>query len=223
MQASIQKDQAPSGKKPLLLRLLAHFSSYLFHPLFIPVYVLLFLLRFHPSYFSGFGEDDRFKLLLTTILNTVFFPAFSILLMKGLGFIQSVLLPTQKERIAPYLTAMIFYFWAAWVYFKFNPQPDVALASFMTGVFLTTVAALLLNIYFKISMHAMGVGGLVGFFLIVMKSNSMLITWPLSLAFLIAGLVCTSRMIVSDHEPRDIYAGFFVGMGCQFVAAVVIM
>ncbi|MBK7432900.1 MAG: hypothetical protein IPI66_02705 [Chitinophagaceae bacterium] len=72
-------------------------------------------------------------------------------------------------------------------------------------------------------MHAMGVGGLVGFFLIVMKSNSMLMTWPLSLAFLIAGLVCTSRMIVSDHEPRDIYAGFFVGMGCQFVAAVVIM
>ena len=158
-----------------------------------------------------------------TALNTVFYPAFSVLLMKGLGFINSIFIPTQKERIAPYLSSMIFYFWTAWVYFKFTPQLGSAIPSFMTGVFLTTVAALLQNIYFKISMHTMGVGGLIGFFLVIMNSNSMLMTWPLCIALLIGGLVCTSRLIVSDHHPREIYLGLLTGMLCQFAAAIAIL
>ncbi len=205
------------------VKFFAHFFSYLFHPLFIPLYTIAFLLYFHPSYFSGFSDYDKYKLLLVTAVNTLFFPAFSVLLMKGLGFIKSVLLHSQQDRIGPYLSAMIFYFWTAWVFFKFNPQPSVAIASFMTGIFVTTVAGLLSNIYFKISMHAMSAGGLLGFFLIIMKSNTMLMTWPLSIALLIAGIVCTSRLIVSDHQPKEIYLGLFVGLLCQFGAAIVIL
>ena len=212
-----------NGGRHILIKITAHFISYLFHPLFIPVYIIVFLIFNHPSYFAGFSEYDKYKLLLTTALNTVFFPALSVLLMKGLGFIKSVFLPTQQERIAPYLSAMIFYFWTAWVYFKFVPQPSLAIASFMTGVFLTTVAALLSNIYFKISMHAMGAGGFVGFFIIIMQSNTMLMTWPLSIALLIAGLVCTSRLLISDHRPKEIYLGLLAGLLCQFVAAAAIL
>lgn len=211
------------NKQPLALRIPAHLFSWIFHPLFIPVYTIGFLLIYHPTYFSGFSDYDKLKLLITTILNTVFYPAFAVLLMKGLGFINSIFIPTQKERIAPYLSSMIFYFWTAWVYFKFVPQNATAIPSFMTGVFLTTVAALLQNIYFKISMHGMGVGGLIGFFLVIMNSHSMLMTWPLCLALLIGGLVCTSRLIVSDHHPREIYLGLLTGMLCQFAAAIAIM
>lgn len=121
------------------LRILAQLFSVVFHPLFIPTYVVVFLLNFHPSYFSGFSNGSKLMLLLTTILNTAFFPAFSVLIMKGLGFIKSVFLPTQQDRIGPYLAAMIFYFWAARVFFKFEPQLSPVLPAFMTGVFLTTV------------------------------------------------------------------------------------
>jgi hypothetical protein len=38
---------------------------------------------------------------------------------------------------------------------------------------------------------------------------------------LLTGLVCTSRMIVSDHTPKEIYAGLLVGLVCQFVGAIV--
>lgn len=211
------------NRQPMALRIPAHVISYLFHPLFIPAYTIAFLLYYHPTYFTGFSEYDKFKLLIMTVLNTVFYPAFSVLLMKGLGFIKSVFLRTQKERIAPYLSSMIFYFWTAWVFFKFNPQPGTAIPSFMTGIFLTTVAALLQNIYFKISMHAMGAGGLIGIFLVIMNSNSMLMTWPLSIALLVAGLVCTSRLLVSDHRPHEIYLGLLTGLLCQFIAAIAIL
>jgi hypothetical protein len=207
----------------IIVRIFAQFFSYVFHPLFIPFYVIWFLVIFHPSYFSGFSSLLKTRVILITALNTVFFPAFAILLMKGLGFIKSVFLHTQQDRIGPYLSSMIFYFWAARIFFKFEPQLNPVLATFMTGVFLTTVAGLLSNIYFKISMHAMGCGGMIGIVLIVMNSNSMLMTWPLCIAFLVTGLVCTSRMIVSNHTPKEIWWGLFMGLLCQFIAATAIL
>lgn len=211
------------NSQPLLIRIFAHFFSYVFHPLFVPLYVIAFLVFFHPSYFAGFTQYEKYKVLLATALNTVFFPAFAVLLMKGLGFITSVFLRTQQDRIGPYLSSMIFYFWTAWVFFKTEPQLALILPSFITGVFLTTVVGLLSNIYFKISMHAMGMGGMLGLFLIVMLYNTMLMTWPLSIALLITGLVCTSRLIVSDHTTKEVYWGLFFGLLCQLAAAAFIL
>jgi uncharacterized protein involved in response to NO len=115
---------------------------------------------------------------------------------------------------------MIFYFWTQYSLREQNYIPRI-LVAFMFGVFISCSAALIANIYYKISMHAIGMGGLVGLFLVIMQQNTMLMTWPLSLAFLLAGLVCTSRMIVSDHRPKEIYAGLMVGLVCQLAGAVV--
>lgn len=212
-----------AGDRWPVVKLFAHFFSYVFHPLFVPLYVLSFFIFLHPSYFSGFSVVEKNKLIFITILNTIFFPALSLLLMKGLGFIKSIFLKTQQDRIGPYLSSMIFYFWTAWVFFKTSPQLAPMVPTFMTGVFLTTVVGLLSNIYFKISMHAIGMGGLLGVFLLVMQSITMLMTWPLCLAILIAGLVCTSRLLISDHSAREIYFGLAAGLICQFVAAMAIL
>ena len=219
----ITQDIVPQQKQHIILRFFAHLFSVVFHPLFIPFYVVSFLVNFHPSYFSGLGFYTKFELLRSTAVNTILFPAFALLVMKGLGFVKSVLLHTQQDRIGPYLANMIFYFWMARVFFNFKPELTPVLASFMTGVFLTTAVALIANIFSKISMHAIGCGGMLGIFIIIMKSNSMLMTWPLSLALLITGLVCTSRLIVSNHTQKDIYLGLLVGLVCQFAAAIVIM
>ena len=219
----ITQDMVPQQKQHIILRFFAHLFSVVFHPLFIPFYVVSFLVNFHPSYFSGLGFYTKFELLRSTAVNTILFPAFALLVMKGLGFVKSVLLHTQQDRIGPYLANMIFYFWMARVFFNFKPELTPVLASFMTGVFLTTAVALIANIFSKISMHAIGCGGMLGIFIIIMKSNSMLMTWPLSLALLITGLVCTSRLIVSNHTQKDIYLGLIIGLVCQFAAAIVIM
>jgi hypothetical protein len=211
------------GRLPGIVRFFAHLFSVLFHPLFIPFYVIAFLVYYHPFYFSGFSYYVKSKLLLTTALNTIFFPAFAVLVMKGLGFVKSVFLRTQEDRIGPYLSSMIFYFWAARVFFKFQPELTPVLSSFMTGVFLTTALALIANIFYKISMHAIGCGGMLGIFFIIMNSNSMLMTWPLSIALLISGIVCTSRLIVSNHTQKEIYMGLAVGFACQLAAAIVII
>ncbi|MBC7886856.1 MAG: hypothetical protein H7Z13_03140 [Ferruginibacter sp.] len=201
-------------------RLFAHLFSYLFHPLFIPLYVTAFLAFIHPGYFSGFSVSGKKKLLLLITINAVAFPAITILLLKGLGFIESLFLKTQKDRIIPYIASGTFFFWTQYVLREQNYIPRI-LVAFMFGVFISSSAALIANIYYKISMHAIGMGGVVGLFLVIMHQNTMLMTWPLVLAFLLAGLVCTSRMIVSDHRPKEIYSGLLVGLICQFAGAVI--
>ena len=103
-------------------RFFSHLFSVVFHPLFIPFYVVGFLVYYHPSYFSGFSFYSKFVLLRSTAVNTILFPAFALLVMKGLGFVRSVFLHTQQDRIGPYLANMIFYFWMARVCFNFRPE-----------------------------------------------------------------------------------------------------
>ncbi len=210
---------APQGiGQPVSVRVLAHVVSYIFHPLLIPLYVCWFLAFVHPSYFSGFGNAGKLRIFMMVFINSFFFPGVTVLLLKGLGFIESLFLRTQKDRIIPYIASMTFFFWAQ---YALREQPEIPriLVAFMFGVFISAAASLIANIYFKISMHAVAMGGLTGIFFVVMQQNNMLMTWPLSIALLIAGLVCTSRLLLNNHTPKEIYIGLLVGFICQLIGA----
>ena len=203
-------------------KIFGYLFSYLFHPIFIPIYVTLFLLFVHPSAFVGFSFFEKEKTILIVALNIVFFPLVSVLLLKAVGFIDSVFMRTQKDRIIPYIACGIFFFWAYTV-FKEQPRFPLLLTSYVFGIFLASSAALLANIYFKVSMHAIGMAGWAGFFMVIAFSYSMLMTWPLVIVLLLTGLVCSARLLLNNHEPLDIYGGLLVGAVCQFAAAYIVL
>lgn len=209
---------AETAHIPAAQKIIAKIFSYVFHPLFIPAYITAFLLYLHPSFFSGSGSGEKKRILLSVSLNTILFPGMTVLLLKGLNFIESVFLRTQRDRIIPYIASGTFYFWMFWVMKNQAMYPPV-MVGFSLGICISAFAGLMANIYTKISMHAIGMGGVIGIFLIVMRTNTMLMTWPLAGAFLLTGIVCTSRLSVSDHSPKEIYAGLFLGIICQLVAA----
>ncbi len=211
-----------TGSQPnaSLVRIPAHIISYIFHPLFIPSYVTAFLLYIHPYAFVGLDSKQKLFRLLTVVFSTAFLPAFSVLLMYALKLISSIYLRTQKDRIIPYAAAMVYYFWA-WYVAKNIPDNPGYFVQFMLGTFLAVCAGWLYNIYIKISMHAIAMGGVMAFFLMQvllrMEDSTGLY---FSISVLIAGLVCTSRLIVSDHTQREIYGGLFVGALCQVIALI---
>jgi hypothetical protein len=202
--------------QPAPVRFLAHLFSYIFHPLFIPAYVTAFLLFIDPYAFAGVPQIKKIFRLASVLLNTCIIPGFAVFLMWRLRLIQSMLLRTQKERIIPYAAAMIFYFWPWYV---FHSQHDnESFVNFLFGSFLAVCAAWFLNIVTKISMHAIAMGGLAAFFLLQAFSYDDVTGIYFSIALLIAGAVCTARLIVSDHSQPDIYFGFAAGALCQVVA-----
>jgi hypothetical protein len=208
--------------QPTALKVAAKVLSYIFHPLFIPTYVSAYLIFSYPYSFSSFAENQKMMKLLSLFIITAGFPAITVFLLWRLQFAQSIFLRTQKERIIPYVASTIYFFWA-WYVSRNQPSNPPTLVFFLLGLFLSTSAALMANNYFKISMHALGIGGGVAFMVLLGISGTAQIGLPISIATLIGGLVCTARFIISDHFPGDIYSGLFLGALCQVVAWWVVM
>jgi hypothetical protein len=197
-------------------RFIGHFISVVFHPLFIPAYIAAFLLFADPYAFAGYPARLKVFRLLSVVFATTFLPAFSIFLLKQLGFIKSVLLRTQRDRIIPYIICMIYYFWA-W-YVSRNLHESTELVAMLLATFIASIAGLMANIYFKISMHGLAAGVMVTFFIWLAFSDIAATGGYMPAAVFIAGLVCTARFLVSDHNAWEVYAGLLAGVLCQLAA-----
>lgn len=198
---------------------LAWVISCIFHPLLIPLYVGYYIAFIHPRYFAGFNATQRLMVVIRIGINMVIFPLISVFLLKGVGFINSILLKTQKDRVIPYIACGIFFFW---MYLVFRNQQEIPLilTSFIFSVFLSSSVALIANIYNKISMHAVASGGLIGIMLVILFTDtSSPVTIPLMLSILISGAVCTSRLYIKTHTQQEIYLGLAVGICCQLIAS----
>ena len=201
----------------MIKRAIAHLFSVVFHPLLISAYVMAFIIFVHPYAFAGFEEKQKVMRLFTVIFCNTLLPLIAVLLLWGLGLIKSPLLRSEKERIGPYLIAMIFYWWT-WLVFKRLPDTPVLPVHFLLGAFLAVCGAWIANIYFKISMHAIAMGGAVMFFCLFGLSDDYGSGLYIAIALLAAGLVCTSRLLLSAHTPFQVWSGLFVGLLSQYIA-----
>src|SRR5438270_8286890 len=102
------------------VRLFARFISVVFHPLFIPVYLSIFLIYVNPV-FPVLGAAEKAILLIRFIVMYTVFPLATILLAKALGFVQTIFLKTQKDRIIPYVACGLYYFW---MWYVLHNQPE---------------------------------------------------------------------------------------------------
>jgi len=197
-----------------LLRGMAQFVSYLFHPLFISSYVMAFLIFAHPIAFSDYDHKTRVLRFLTIAGNNILFPLFAVFMMWRLDlFVKSMFLRTEKERIVPYLIAMIFYWWTWYLFKNFSDpsSPQVAI-NFLAGSFVALVAAFLCNIYFKISIHTVALGCALMFFFLFSFTNDYASGLYLSIVLLITGIVASSRLLLGEHSPFEVWSGLVVGM-----------
>jgi hypothetical protein len=205
--------------QPSPIRLTAKIISFIFHPVFVPVCIVLFLLYIHPSAFAGFTGWEKKMTLLQAILMYSFFPVISVLLLKALKFIDSVFLNTQKDRIIPFVICNIWYFWI-WYVWRNLPDSPREIVVLSMAIFLASAIGLMANIYMKISMHTIAMGVMISFIMLLAFTQSVRMGVYISIALFIAGLVCTARFIVSDHTPKEVYSGLLAGVAALLIATL---
>jgi hypothetical protein len=218
-QSSELQEFRETGHQPqnIAIRLLAKIISYIFHPLFIPVYIAWFLITVQPYLFSATRLQEKILILIRFFIMYSFFPLVTVLLAKGLGFLNSIYLKTQKDRIIPYIACGVYYFWMCYV-LRNQPEFSKEVVQLTMAIFIASSLGLLVNITMKVSMHAISMGILLVFMSLLSFSQAGSYTIYMSVAFLIAGLVCTARFIVSDHTQKEIYTGLLVGGASQLIA-----
>lgn len=211
----LEKRELPN--QPGALKFAAKIISWVFHPVFIPVYVLIFLLREQSYLFVALTGGKKTLTVIQFAVMYALFPVVTALLLKALGFIGSIYMKTQRDRIIPYVICMIYYFWVWYVIKNQSIYPD-ELVQFTLSVFISSVLGLMSNAYMKISMHAMAVGAMATFILILALQGSISSGIYISAVLLITGLVCTARLVVSDHTNKEIYTGLFIGVVSMLLA-----
>lgn len=211
--------EAHKEKHPAPVNWLAHAVSYIFHPLFVPLYITLFVVYLHPLLFAGYTDQMKIRLTATIFVNLTMLPAVTVLLCWRLKFINNMYMETQKERVIPLAAAMIFYFWC-WFVLKSNGGIPEIFRQFLLGCFITIIGAWLANIAYKVSLHALAAGGMFCYLLLLTFNAEGSSAQYLALAVVVAGLVCSSRLIVSSHRPFDIYSGFLIGVISQLLAMI---
>lgn len=210
------------NRQPLILVLLGKVVSYVFHPLFIPTYVFFFLMTQVPYEFAGITNWQLKMRVFGLFWLTAFFPAFAVFLLWRLKFSESIFLKTQKERIIPFVITMFFYWWMYYLSRNFTDQP-IVLKFFFMGIFIATSVGLVFNNFMKISLHAMAAGGAAAAIILFSYYYQTPFGVFISIALLLTGIICTSRLLVSDHTEKEIYFGLLVGAGCQWVSYIFVM
>lgn len=204
-------------RQPFAVRLMANIISYIFHPVFVPVYIVLFLLYIHSNLFAGLTAQTKKMIPLQAILMYSFFPLISVLLLRALKFVRSIFLKTQKDRIIPFVICNIWYFWI-WYVWRNLPGYPRELVILSMGIFLASCIGLMANIYMRISLHAISMGVVCCFMFFLAFTEITSSGLYTSVAVLITGLVCSSRFIVSGHTRKEIYGGLLAGIIAQLAS-----
>ena len=204
-------------QQPAGIRAAAKIISYIFHPVFVPVYIVWFLLFIHPWLFAGFTNRDKILVMLQAFVMFTFFPVVTVLLLKALKFINSFHLVAQKDRIIPLVACGVWYFWIWYVWRNLPEYPKPAI-QFALAIWISASLGLMANIIMKVSLHAISMGVLISFILLLGLSQELNFGIYISAAILITGLVCTSRFIISDHTQKEVYGGLSAGIISMLIA-----
>ncbi|OSZ81198.1 hypothetical protein CAP36_08170 [Chitinophagaceae bacterium IBVUCB2] len=214
----LQETRSPLfSPQPAVLKFIAKFISYLFHPVFVPLYVVMFMAYVHPYLFTALGEWNKTRIVMMAALMFTFFPLVTVLLLKGLSFIDSIYLHTKKDRIIPLIACGVWYFWITYIWWNSNKMEDALpipkeAVQLALATFIASWMGLMANIKIKISLHAIAVGVMMTLFISMALSQDLNFGIWLSGALLVTGLVCTSRFIVSDHTTLEVYGGLAIGV-----------
>jgi hypothetical protein len=193
------------------LRIIAKLISIIFHPIFIPVYLAIFLVRIQPYFFSGLSPIERFIVIPRFVVIYTIFPLISVLLLRALGFIQTIQLKTQRERIIPYIICMIYYF-GHWYFLKKQGELPQFFIQLTAATFFASILGFFANIVMKVSMHAIAAGLMSAFLIHVGLNQNFNFSIYISITLILTGMICTARFIDSDHQPGEIYFGLLIGI-----------
>jgi len=203
-----------------MLKQIATLFSFLFHPIFFPIYALLFINWADAYKFAGMDETAKMKLFAIVGLNTAAFPILTVLIMHRLGFVKTLQLKNREERIIPFIAGGLFYFWT------FMVVRSLEISSFITTVFLgasiSVFACFFFTLFFKISIHSAAAGGFIAIALFLTLTSQHNLEIPLMIIIILAGLLGSARWYLKEHLPFEIFSGYAVGFLSQAVAFKII-
>ncbi|MDD3739955.1 MAG: phosphatase PAP2 family protein [Bacteroidales bacterium] len=195
-------------QKDLIFNYLARAISYAFHPLLMASFAVLIVFN-SGHYLSVVNAELRNTIYSIYIILTFVLPALFIPVFYYLGIISKLEIDNKKERLLPLMTVAIMYA-LSW-YFMSRVQMPPILLNIILSSLISVLITSAITIFWKISLHCAGMGGLLGFvfYLANQKDLSMLLIG--FIVILASGVVASSRLYLKRHSQAQVYVGYALG------------
>ena len=190
--------------------------SSIFRPQYFPLVGFLALFLF--TYLSLLPLSFKALIMIIVLMGTLLLPRLTIRIWRQTNGLKLHHLRLREHRSFPYLVFLLFYAFTLHFLARFH------LPFYMGGILVSSLmiqaACLLINIWWKVSVHSAGAGGIIGAvvaFSLLFNFNPV---WWLSLCIIIAGLVGSSRMLLRQHTLWQVLAGTFLGIILGFIGII---
>tara|TARA_B100000513_G_C11881598_1_gene179462 strand:+ start:459 stop:1064 length:606 start_codon:yes stop_codon:yes gene_type:complete len=196
----------------------AQVISVLGHPLFMPLYAFGLLIYTNPYINMMITETSKYFTLGILLVFTIILPILTSVLFKLFGLIDSLYMKTTKERRLPFLLTLIWYYMGIQLLTRiYVPQSFLLL---MIGATSIVGVALVITSRWKISIHMLGIGGVIGAIIGISQRFQFDHSILLIALILFAGLIGYSRLKTNSHNFRQVYAGFIVGIAVEWICVM---
>jgi hypothetical protein len=183
--------------------------SFILQPLLMPLYSVGTLFLY--TNLQEIYPDYLWRFLVPIFILSYLAPVLFIFILIKLKIAKDFSLVERRDRILPYLMTCIsciilvyYFYYIGHIYF------------WMLGVFtipvIILIFAFLVNLFFGISPHMLGIGGLLGGMMSVcfnVKGTNPFVLFIL--LFLLAGFLAVARLQLKRDTPSQVYCGFVVG------------
>ena len=196
------------------MKSIAHIISSIFQPLLMPTYGVFLLFIY--TYFGAMFRLQFWYIVTPVIIFSFVIPAILIFILFKLRLISDLSLKIRRERIYPYIIALVSY--SVMLFYYYRIHMPLWFIMMMAAPVVIMIIAILITLKWKISAHMFGIGGLMG--------GAMAVSYYVEHAnpyymfmglFVIAGLIGTSRLLLRRHTLNQVIAGFLLGFLITFL------
>jgi membrane-associated phospholipid phosphatase len=206
-------------EKEKLLKNLAQIVSYIFHPLLMTSFACLIVFN-SGHYLSVVNADIRNSIYSIFFILTFLLPALFIPILYYFQLISKLEIDERKERLLPLFTISIMYA-LAFYFMKRISMPPILINIILASI-VSLVCCFIITIFWKISLHTCGLGGLFGLLLYLANNLHLSVLLIGLILILISGLVAAARLYLRRHSPAQVYAGYILGFTIIYVSLIIL-
>ena len=182
--------------------------SILFHPILMPSWFTLILFSSNTYISLLIPLQLKYVLFSMIFITTAMFPLLFVVMMVKRKIVSDIYLRRREDRIYPFAITALFYFLSYYL-IRQLPLYDV-FSLFLLGSTFLVFFSFLITFFWKISVHLMGIGGLLGGLTGLVIRLNLDFTAMIIYGLLIAGLLGFARLQLNAHKPLQVYTGFIL-------------
>jgi len=186
----------------------------LFHPVLMPTLGILIVMVFDPFVYQSLDGPLPWFILLTSIfICTGLLPIFFSWILLKMERISSLTNPTPNDR--KQLIAFTELCFILGYYAVHNvPMVGRSLSCFMMGINIAMIVTLIASMFTRVSLHAVGIGGVLGTAIGLMYYTRIPIYPVIACAIVLVSVIDYARYKLQAHTAFDIYLGNIIGITC---------